>query len=200
MTDMLDIAMTNTDNPGNPPTSTVSDFSVPAIQRVDLTAPAGDFHNSFVPLPIVGDHIDAASYDAQAPLQDCSMQGMEPWAAAIADIDTHVEDPNTPPLVLPNDMEPEFQPAQLTAPIDGSTSEMPGQLYNSLGYGPDGDGDDDDVSMPPYGEAFSTPGLTHREKHLDPMFQGLRGDAKIYDGDLELPATYPVKATYDGAL
>lgn len=200
MTDMLDISMTNTDNPGNPPTSTVSDFSVPSIQRVDLTAPGGDFHNGFVPLPIIDGHIDANSYDSNAPLEDCSMQGMEPWALALMDIDTHVEDPNVPPLYLPNSMEPEFQPAQVSEPINGAVSEMPGQLYNSLGYGPDGDNDDDDAAMPPYGDAFSTPGLTHREKRLDPMFQGLKGQVPLYDGDLELPATYPIKAVYDGAL
>src|SRR5579863_1085204 len=108
MTDMLDIAMTNPDNPGNPPTSTVSDFSVPAIQRVDITGPTGDFPNGLVPNPLCAPHIDANSYDAQAPLQDCSMEGMEPWAAALADIDTHVLDPNVPPLVLPNSLEPEF--------------------------------------------------------------------------------------------
>ncbi len=204
--DMLDVQITNPDYPGNTPTSTISDFSVPPLERVDLTAPSAQLHNGFVPLPICAVHIDPQSYDASAPLDDVSMQGMEPWVAAQADIDTHVEDPNVPPLLIGNSLVPNFYGEGETdlgnnqTNIVGETSERPGQLYNALGYGPDGDDDDDDTEMPPYGQAFTAPGLTHRERHLDPLFEGLKEQVPVYDGALKLPTSPVLKATYDGAL
>jgi hypothetical protein len=161
----------------NAPTFITPDFSIPGARPYDLAMPGIDHVPEFAPDPHTGDLLQF-SRPGGLDIHAATLNPLEPDPMA-PDLSEYDRPGN---LTMPGSMMvdpalPDLQQPRLVPDVRMRPEDRPGSMAPeaSLNLGPDNDGDDD-IAGPAYRKNFTTPGMTRRERHLNPLYQGLRGD------------------------
>ena len=167
-------------------------FTAPSLEQPTLAMKAGDIAGATIR------HNDEMQPDPLMPdLSDYEKPiGLNIHGAATG-IQLTVASPSTPDdtdydhppqmqelvrdVMTPDPQLPDLQSPILTQEV--TMDERPGELSPYASASPDNDGDDDDGgmsnTMPPYRAMYRTPDLARRQRHLDPLYQGLRGELDV---------------------
>lgn len=165
----------------NNPTFTAPSMTVPTNRPYDLQAPGIDHIPAMQPDPYTGDLLQ---FDHPHGLSLFALNQPDPLALPPDPMLPDFADYDRPDnLIMPSPMSvdpslPNLQSPDLEQEVH--MQDRPGEMVDSNGdspnLGPDGDNDDDDGPMPPYDEAYQTPGLSHRQRKQDMLYRGLTGD------------------------
>jgi hypothetical protein len=170
----------------NAPTFAAPSVEVPPLRPYDLQAPGIDHVPELQVDPYVGDLL---AFDRP--------RGLSLMAASENPLLTDPVTPDLsaygrpdglimPSLELVDPSLPDLQSPQLTQ--DVHMPDRPGEMgmgldnndddgeNDGLALSLDGDNDDDDGPMPPYDQSHMTPGLSHRQRRMDALYRGLKGD------------------------
>lgn len=162
----------------NAPQFATPDFAVPAMRPYDLQAPGIDLVPELTPDLYTGDLLQ---FDRPMGL-DITASTLNPLAVdpVTPDLSAYGRPDGLimPSLELVDPSMPDLQSPELEQEVH--MADRPGEMGMADGtgpnLGPDGDADDDDGPMPPYSQEYQTPGLSHRQRKMDMLYRGLKGD------------------------
>ena len=165
----------------NEPTFSEPNFAVPANRPYDLQEPGIDQIPEFSVDPQVGDLMQFAQPHG---LSLFAVNRLDPLSEPVDPLGPDLLLYDRPDnLMLPLSMAVDPTLPDLQAPMlkqEVHMPDRPGDMVDSAGdapeLGPDGDNDDDDGPMPPYNKEYQEPGLSYRQRRMDRLYRGLRGD------------------------
>lgn len=168
----------------NAPTFATPFVEVPPLHPYDLQAPGIDLIPGLQADPYVGDllsfdcprglDIQAASLNplvTDPVTPDLSAYG-RPDGLVMPSLE--LVDPSLPDLQSP-DFSQEVRMPDRPGEMGMGNNDEDGE-NDGLDLSPDGDNDDDDGPMPPYGQSHMAPGLSSRQRRMDALYRGLKGE------------------------
>ncbi len=168
----------------NAPTFAAPSTEVPPLRPFDLQTPGIDLIPELEPDPHLGDllsfdrprgldiHVASENPLVVDPVTPDLSEYGRPDGLVMPSLE--LVDPSLPDLQSP-DLTPEVRMSDRPGEMGMGNSDDDGE-DDGLDLSPDGDNDDDDGPMPPYRQSFMAPGLSYRERRMDALYRGLKGE------------------------